>query len=107
MNTLLAELVDSPTQRVFGLAKSATLPRYCRECPVMFACHGECPKHRFLQTPHGEPGLNYLCAGYKKFFKHIAPAMQTMAALLESRRAPSEILRIPRAQWLKSKLPRG
>jgi uncharacterized protein len=107
MNTALAELVDSPEQLAFGLAKSATLPRYCRECPVKFACHGECPKHRFLQTPHGEPGLNYLCAGYKKFFKHIAPAMQTMAALLETRRAPAEIMRIPRAQWLPSRIARS
>jgi uncharacterized protein len=107
MNTFLAELVDSPAQQAFGQAKSATLPRYCRECPVKFACHGECPKHRFLRTPHGEPGLNYLCAGYKKFFKHIAPAMQTMAALLESHRAPAEIMRIPREQWLPSRVARG
>jgi len=107
MNTSLTTLVDSPAQQAFGMAKSATLPRYCRECPVKFACHGECPKHRFLRTPHGEPGLNYLCAGYKKFFTHIAPAMQTMAALLDSRRAPAEIMSIPRAQWLASNLARS
>lgn len=92
LNTTLASMVDSPQQQNFGLAKSATLPRYCRECPVRFACHGECPKHRFLRTPHGEPGLNYLCAGYKKFFTHIDTPMRKMAALLSMGRAPAEIM---------------
>ena len=64
-------LVTSDQQRQFGLAKRDTLPRYCRECSVRFACHGECPKNRFIDTPDGEPGLNYLCAGYKAFFTHI------------------------------------
>ncbi|HVT73716.1 MAG TPA: anaerobic sulfatase maturase [Lacunisphaera sp.] len=100
MNSSLASLVDSPQQEAFGRAKSATLPRYCRECPVRFACHGECPKHRFLQTPDGEPGLNYLCAGYKKFFAHIDPAMSTMAALLRQGRAPAEIMQLPRRDWV-------
>ncbi len=105
MNQSLAAMADSPGQTAFGDAKSATLPRYCRECPVRFACHGECPKHRFLQTPHGEPGLNYLCAGYRKFFTHIAPAMTTMAALLGNGRAPADIMRLPRAQWLPARYP--
>lgn len=96
----LAAMVDSPQQQAFGHAKSATLPRTCRECPVRFACHGECPKHRFLRTPAGEPGLNYLCAGYKKFFRHIDSPMRTMGALLGNRRAPAEIMQLPRAQWL-------
>ncbi len=100
LNASLGAMVDSPTQTDFGLAKSRALPRYCRECPVRFACHGECPKHRFLRTPQGEPGLNYLCAGYKRFFKHISPAMATMAALLGNGRAPAEIMRLSRAQWL-------
>ncbi|MBP6863825.1 MAG: anaerobic sulfatase maturase [Candidatus Didemnitutus sp.] len=100
LNTSLAGMVDSPQQQAFGTAKSATLPRYCRECPVRFACHGECPKHRFLQTPHGEPGLNYLCAGYKRFFTHIDSPMRTMGALLSMGRAPAEIMSLPRAQWL-------
>jgi len=99
LNQSLGALVDSPRQTAFGNAKSATLPRYCLECPVRFACHGECPKHRFLRTPHGEHGLNYLCAGYRKFFGHIGPAMRTMAALLASGHAPAAIMRIPRSNW--------
>jgi len=106
MNAALASLVDSPPQQAFGKAKSASLPRYCRECPVRFACHGECPKHRFLQTPDGEPGLNYLCAGYKKFFTHVDSPMKTMAALLAMQRAPAEIMRMPRNTWLPSSIGR-
>ncbi len=78
----LGDMVNSPAQHAFGTAKRDTLPRYCRECPVLFACRGECPKHRFLRTPDGEPGLNYLCAGYKKFFLHIDPWMKQMADLV-------------------------
>lgn len=96
----LATLVDSPAQVAFGDAKSATLPRYCRECPVRFACHGECPKHRFLRTPEGEPGLNYLCHAYRRFFTHIDSPMRTMARLLQTRHAPAAIMALPRAQWL-------
>jgi uncharacterized protein len=106
LNDSLGAMVDSPAQAEFGLAKSKTLPRYCRECPVRFACHGECPKHRFLTTPHGEPGLNYLCAGYKKFFTHIDSPMRTMAALLGLGRAPADIMRLPRSQWLPAGVPR-
>lgn len=102
LNTSLAAMVDSPQQEAFGKAKSVTLPRYCRECPVHFACHGECPKHRFLRTPQAEPGLNYLCAGYKKFFTHIDSPMRTMGALLGMGRAPAEIMSLPRSQWLPS-----
>jgi len=104
MNTSLPELVDSPAQTAFGKAKSATLPRWCRECPVRFACHGECPKHRFIHTPHGEPGLNYLCAAYRKFFLHIDSPMKTMAALLNLRHSPAEIMKLPRSHWLPSSL---
>ncbi|MDQ5980831.1 MAG: uncharacterized protein QG602_3809, partial [Verrucomicrobiota bacterium] len=101
LNQDLAALVDSPAQEAFGNAK-ADLPRYCRECPVRFACHGECPKHRFLRTPDGEPGLNYLCVGYKKFFTHIGPAMRTMAALIGNGCPPSAIMRMPRTHWLNN-----
>ena len=59
---------------------------------MRFACHGECPKHRFIRTPEGEPGLNYLCAGYQKFFRHIDPFMKQMTALMHSRRAPALIM---------------
>lgn len=104
VDTPLAALADDPRQRDFGDAKKNSLPRYCRECPVRFACHGECPKHRFLRTPDGEPGLNYLCAGYKKFFHHIEPAMNTMAALLRAGRAPAEIMGLPRGDWVPARL---
>lgn len=89
----LAELANSPQQRAFGLAKRDSLPRYCRECEVRFACHGECPKHRFLKTPDGEPGLNYLCAGYKKFLHHIDAPMKEMARLLAAGRPASDIMK--------------
>jgi uncharacterized protein len=90
----LDDLVASPQQRKFGTDKRDTLPKYCRECDVRFACNGECPKHRFLTTPDGEPGLNYLCAGYKRFFRHIDPYMRAMAGLIESNRPPAEIMKI-------------
>jgi len=90
--THMLELVSSPRQQQFGLDKRDSLPRYCRECDVRFACHGGCPKDRFAKTPDGEPGLNHLCAGFKTFFHHVEPAMRTMAALLDENRAPAEIM---------------
>ncbi|HEU6448640.1 MAG TPA: anaerobic sulfatase maturase [Verrucomicrobiae bacterium] len=92
MNTSLGELVRTPQQLRFGNDKSDLLPRFCRECEVRFACNGECPKHRFIQTPDGEGGLNYLCPAYKKFFNHIDPAMRIMAQLLRDGRAADEIM---------------
>ena len=92
LNQSLGAMVNSPAQMKFGHDKSDTLPRYCRDCAVRFACHGECPKHRFIRTPDGEAGLNYLCTGYKKFFTHIDPHMKTMARLLQSNHAPAEIM---------------
>jgi uncharacterized protein len=94
LETPLAELASSPRQIAFGEAKAGTLPAYCRRCDVRFACNGECPKHRFLRTPDGEFGLNYLCAGYKRFFHHIDTDMRTMASLLDAGRAPAEIMTI-------------
>jgi len=94
LNSSLGELVGSSKQRQFGEDKKSTLPRYCRECDVRFACNGECPKHRFLHTPDGEWGLNYLCAGYKKFFHHVDPYMKIMAQLLAEKRAPATIMEI-------------
>lgn len=100
LNTSLGDLVRGPSQRAFGKAKQDTLPAYCSACDVRFACNGECPKNRFLRTPDGEAGLNYLCEAYQRFFRHIGPAMNAMAALIHQRRPPSEIMeamrRIPR-----------
>ena len=92
LNQDLGAMAASEEQRAFGQAKSATLPEYCRSCEVRFACHGECPKHRFLRTPDGEPGLNYLCRAYKRFFTHVDPSMRKMAALLQARRPAAEIM---------------
>ena len=72
------DMIDSGKQLQFGAVKEEMLPKYCRECDFLFACRGECPKHRFLKTPDGEPGLNYLCAGYKKFFNYIRPYMEAI-----------------------------
>ncbi len=94
----MLDLVSSPRQTRFGRDKRDTLPRYCLECDVRFACHGGCPKDRFLRAPDGEPGLNYLCAGYKGFFHHVDRAMRIMGALLAQGRAPSEIVEIYRAE---------
>jgi uncharacterized protein len=93
LETPMIELVASDRQQKFGLAKRDTLPRYCRECEVRFACHGGCPRNRFIQTPDGDEGLNYLCAGYKLFFHHVDRPMRIMADLLRQNRAPSEIVR--------------
>jgi uncharacterized protein len=93
MESAMAALAGSAQQREFGEAKESTLPRYCRECDVRFACNGECPKHRFLTTPDGEPGLNYLCAGYKMFFHHIDPYMRFMASELAAERPPANVMR--------------
>ncbi len=94
----LIELISAPKQVRFGMDKRDTLPRYCRECDVRFACHGECPKNRFLTTPDGEPGLNYLCAAYKTFFRHIDRPMKMMADLLRQGRYADEVMAILAAE---------
>jgi uncharacterized protein len=88
----LSEIVTSEQQVRFGEAKRDTLPRYCRECPVRFVCNGGCPKDRFIETPDGEPGLNYLCEGYKTFFTHVDEGMRFMADQLRERRAPANVM---------------
>jgi uncharacterized protein len=88
----LVELVSSHRQVKFGRNKLDKLPKYCRNCEVRFACHGGCPKNRIIKTPGGEPGLNYLCQGYKDFFTHIDTAMKIMAFLIRQQRAPAEII---------------
>jgi len=88
----LIELVASDRQRAFGQAKRDKLPRYCRACQVRFVCNGGCPKNRLIETPDGEPGLNYLCAGYRAFFSHIADPMRFMAAQLASGQPPANVM---------------
>jgi len=84
----LVDFLESPRQRTFGQAKWDTLPRYCQACEVLDMCHGGCPKDRTLHTPDGEAGLNYLCAGYKRFFTHCQPFIAELSALW--RRQPLE-----------------
>ncbi|MDX9930434.1 MAG: anaerobic sulfatase maturase [Bacteroidales bacterium] len=78
--TPLADLLDSERQRAFGAAKRKTLPRYCLECEVIDMCNGECPKNRFIRTPDGESGLNWLCEGYRMFFNHCRPFVDAVRA---------------------------
>ena len=92
MEAALAQLVRTPEQVRFGRDKRDLLPAQCRACDVLHLCNGECPKHRFLRTADGEPRLNYLCAGYRRFFRHVGPAMEAMAALLHQGRAPAEVM---------------
>jgi uncharacterized protein len=83
----LGDMVFSPRQVKFGYAKSETLPAYCRQCEFLTDCWGECPKNRLLRTPDGEAGLNYLCPGLKRFFRHAVPEAKRMAARLRAGRA--------------------
>jgi uncharacterized protein len=88
----MMEMVLSEQQRAFGQAKLDTLPQYCLSCDVRFICNGGCPKNRIIKTPDGEPGLNYLCEGYKAFFHHIDGPMRFMANELAHRRAPANVM---------------
>lgn len=90
----LLELVALPQQQKFGQDKRDTLPQYCMDCDVRFVCNGGCPKDRFLLTPSGDPGLHYLCDGYKAFFTHTAGPMKTMATLLRADRAPADLMTV-------------
>ena len=92
--TPIGDLVVAERQHTFGLAKRDSLPEYCRSCDVLFACRGECPKNRFTTTPDGEPGLNYLCAGYKHFFRHIDHPMRLMLEALRSGHLAHEVMAI-------------
>jgi radical SAM protein with 4Fe4S-binding SPASM domain len=84
----LVELVALPQQRQFGLDKRDTLPQYGLDCDVRFACHGGCPNDRFITTPTGDPGLSYLCAGFKDFFHHVDRPMRIMGSLLAQNPRP-------------------
>ncbi len=98
MTEALEKLVDSNKQLKFGLDKKINLTKYCRNCEFLFACNGECPKHRFIKSPDGEGGLNYLCAGYKYFFSHIDPYMKFMANELLNERPPANVM-----NWARNK----
>ena len=91
-SSTLIEMMYSPRQQRFGRDKYDALPRQCRECPYLFACWGECPKNRFTQDEYGEPGLNYLCRGFYKFFDHVAPYMDYMRSQLEQEQPPAAIM---------------
>ncbi|WP_080902912.1 anaerobic sulfatase-maturation protein [Parabacteroides sp. Marseille-P3160] len=88
----LTEMMYSEKQQQFGLDKYEKLPQQCKNCDVLFACHGECPKNRIISTKDGEPGLNYLCEGYYKFYTHVAPYMDYMKKELLNKRPPANIM---------------
>lgn len=101
----LAGLVDAPRQAAFGDAKRDALPRYCRECPVLAYCNGGCPKDRFAVTPDGEPGLHYLCAGFRRFYGHVAPHAARVAAIVRGGAAASTIMAELRAKEADAEAP--
>ena len=86
------EIMNSPKQKEFSKMKHLMLPQQCKECNFLFACHGECPKNRFVKDKYGNPGLNYLCSGYHKFFTHVAPYMDFMKNELDHHRAPANVM---------------
>ena len=88
----LTEMMYSDRQRAFGQNKYRSLPQQCKSCHYLFACHGECTKNRFSETAQGEPGLNYLCQGYYRFFEHVAPYMDFMKRELTAHRPPSNVM---------------
>jgi uncharacterized protein len=104
METPLAVLARSAAQATFGAAKRDALPRQCRECTVRFACNGGCPKHRFVRTREGEPGLNYLCPAYRGFLDHAGPMLQGIARLLEEGRSAGLIMETVRVDDLRRRL---
>lgn len=88
----ITEMMYGEKQREFAKLKHELLPQQCRECPVEFACHGECPKNRFTRDKYGNPGLNYLCKGYCQFFEHVKPYMDFMKGELDAKRPPSNVM---------------
>src|SRR5258706_159676 len=101
----LGDLVESPGQRAFGEAKRDSLPRYCRECEVRDMCNGGCPKDRFIPTPDGEAGLNYLCAGYKKFFIHSRPYLKRMVDIWNAGEPIEKLMEAVRAEDARGTAP--
>jgi uncharacterized protein len=98
-NSLLT-LMNSPFQQQFGRNKRDTLPAFCRKCEFLDLCFGECPKNRIVKTPDGEAGLNYLCPGFKKFYKHTEPYFNFMAGELQYNRPPSNV-----KKWASARKP--
>jgi uncharacterized protein len=90
----LAELLRLPSQERFGRHKAEAMPGTCRRCPYLFACRGECPKNRFTLDANGEPGLNYLCPAYRRFFAHVDPCLRMMAQFILAGRSPAAIMPI-------------
>ncbi len=90
----ITSMMYGQRQIAFGNAKRLSLPRQCRECSFLFACNGECPKNRFVRDRYGNPGLNYLCSGYHRFFSHAAPYMDYMKAELDGGRAPANVMSV-------------
>lgn len=101
----IRELADSAAQRKFGRDKADALPKVCRECEYRFACNGGCPKQRFLRTPRGEPGLNYLCKGYKMFFSHAGPFLRFLAKEISQGRPADSVMEWARAENSGGKSP--
>lgn len=96
----LMDMLYGKQQQAFSTLKTQHLPRQCRECAYKFACNGECPKNRFATTADGEPGLNYLCAGYRQFFQHVAPYMEYMKEQLKQEQPPANIMNFLRSGGL-------
>ncbi len=85
----VGDMAESEFQLKFGRDKRDTLPEYCRKCDVRFMCNGGCPKNRIINTPDGEPGLNYLCEGYYMFFKYVGPYMERLAYYFRRQQPPA------------------
>jgi len=88
----LTEMLYGEQQQAFSDLKHRSLPQQCRECGYEFACHGECPKNRFVNDRYGNPGLNYLCRGYYRFYEHVAPYMDYMKNELANQRPPANVM---------------
>ena len=108
MEQTMREMTESDFQIKFGRDKQDTLPQYCLDCEVKFMCNGGCPKNRFIKTPAGEDGLNYLCQGYRHFFNHIDKPMKLMATALERSQPAASIMPLmQKAQTAKNRIPRA
>lgn len=92
----LIDMLYGEQQQEFSRLKHSSLPRQCKECDMEFACHGECPKNRFMKDKYGDSGLNYLCPGYYHYYQHVAPYMDYMKQELMSQRPPSNIMKVVR-----------